>query len=139
MRLADLTIDVARSDAGVWWNYQTRQPCAGNKPTDGAFCVRVRPLADQFHNAMRDAMAPFVLAMRRGKADEGEAKTAIARVWASEVLIDWAGLDDVLFSQAKAVEFMADDRFRLIREFVEQAARAEWAYLADAEKEAQGN
>ena len=40
-------------------------------------------------------------------------------------------------SQSGPTEVTAD--FRFTRVMAEQAARAEWAYLADAEKEAQGN
>lgn len=139
MKLSDLTIDTDRAESGVWWNYATRQPCVGNKPHATDFCVLVRAIGDKFQNAMRDAMAPFVMASRRGKVEADGARASIAKVWASEVLMDWANLDGIPHSHDCAVEFMREDRFRLIREFVEQAARAEWAYLADAEEDAKGN
>ncbi|MBK8100563.1 MAG: hypothetical protein IPK26_26015 [Planctomycetes bacterium] len=139
MRLADLTIDTTRADSGVWWSYETRQPCIGNVPHQDQFCVQARALGDAFHSAMREAIAPYAMAARRGKIDDDGFRRAVAKVWADHVVVSWANLDGIPFSPAKAVEFMAEPRYRLIREFVEQIAKAEWAYLADAEKEAQGN
>ncbi len=143
MKLSDLTIDTDRAESGVWWSYATWQPCVGNVPHPDQFCVQARARGDAFKNALRDALSRFSPSALRGKqVDEGLRKdiaTTIAKVWADHIVVAWANLDGVPFSHGKAVEFMAEPRYRLIREFVEHIADANWAYLADAEEDAKGN
>lgn len=138
MKLTDLTIDTTKA-RGVWWSYDTRTPCPGNQPVSGAFCVLIKPIDDAFRAAMRDALAPYQIEARRGKALSPDVTRAQAVVWADHVVLSWSGLDDVPHSRERAIEFMIEDRFRLIREFFQQAANAEWGYLVEAEEDAKGN
>lgn len=143
MKLSDLTIDTDRAKSGVWWSYATWHPCVGNVPHPDQFCVQARALGDEFKNAHRDALSRFDPVALRGKQVDEDFRrdfaVTIAKVWADHVVVSWANLDGVPFSHGKAVEFMAEPRYRLIREFVEHIAKSQWAYLVEAEEDAKGN
>lgn len=142
MKLSDLTFDEAKL-RGIWWDYASGQPCAGGKPIDGRFCLLIKPHDDAFRAAMRDAIAPYVMAARKGNEPDGWAD-AHAGVWAQHVLLDWAGLEEsqgvlIPYSLHMATRFMREDKFRTIKQFVERSADSEWAYLQEAEEQAKGN
>lgn len=142
MNLDDLRVDPAKL-AGVWWDFHTRAPVAGNKPHPTHFCLRIVPMGPAFHAARAEAIDAVAAPGRKLAPDT--LQRAIGEAHGRATLIDWRNLEmgrppvAVPFSVEKAVELLTDPQWIVLRQFVEDATASQSALLAGAEEAASGN
>lgn len=146
MDISKLAVDVALMTGGVWWDYLTRMPCDDRaKPHASNLCFLVVPLGDEYRRAYEEACQPYREELRRGKGKLplGMHDKARGMALGQATLKGWANLYEngaaLPYSEERAVEFMSDPKWCLVRDFVERAAQNEAAVMAAEESEAKGN
>lgn len=80
----------------------------------------------------------------RGRVAPDVLERITNEVTAEAVLVGWDGLEDaagkpVPWSREKALEILTDEKFRKVRQFVQEAAGDAVAYRAQAREEIRGN
>lgn len=146
MNLDDIAVDPALLDGGVWWDFQTKEPCVPKtKPHASHFCLLVVPYGNAHARALDELRAPHLDEIRRNKGRLPDDLAAAVRgaAIARTVLKGWAnaemGGQPLPFSVAKAEELLASPRWTLLRQFIESAAANEFALLEMEEAEAAKN
>lgn len=154
MRMADVALDTRKLE-GVWWDFQTKEPCPGNKPHETHGCFLIVPhIGSRYDTALAEEQQPYLELIRR-KPNDGErdahatlvedmlAKTS-ARAMARTLLRGWANWekpDDtpLVWSEEEATRILGDRGYLAVRKFVESAASFNDAALAREEEQARGN
>jgi hypothetical protein len=144
-KLSDHAIDPKKLE-GVWWDYERKSTCPGNRPTPGAGCLLIVPMVgnDAFHNALDERMTRHSGTLRDKVTPEDVKRKIRQAAWAESaagrILRGWAGWDDMpTFTEAKAVELLTDIRWKAVAEFVVMASNSIDAALLREEEQAKGN
>ena len=96
-----------------------------------------------YERAIDEARKPFLHEIRDGKASDATLRTIQAHALAKAALRGWQGLtmggEAIAYSEAKALELLADPAWTWMHEFVMRAAQFRAASLATEEAKAAGN
>lgn len=147
MKPQDLRRNSTLCEEGIWRDYETGEVLP--EPEPGRFCLRI---AYSQNPKARDLRAALLLTRRgdlvRAK-DDPERSAAIHReidseVLATAILVDWAGLetDDgepLPYTREKALQYMREPDFFLLRDFVRDISGLDGAYREEAVRAAVGN
>ena len=140
-------------EVGIWWDVQdaiervgNAFPCADRqKPTEGRACVLLVPIGDAHAAVVQDLQRQHILEIRAAKGRIPQSVQDIIRpvALARAVVKGWSGLElggvAVEYSEAKAVELLADKRLTLFARLIENCAGNDAALLAHEEDQAKGN
>ena len=154
MKLSSQRLCPERLHGGVWWDYETKTACPGNKPHLTNPCFRVIPaVASRLAVALAEEQRPHIEVLRKPSPDENASfmerddyrrnvnaitrRTRAAAI-VRTTLVGWTGLEDddgspIEFSIEKAREILSDLGYTQILEFVESAAMSVDAAREEAE------
>jgi len=111
-------------------------------PTDGP-CVLIVPYGIAYERAVDDARRPFLERLRERKVTDDDLRQIQGQALGRAVLRGLANIavggEVLVWSEAKAIELMSDERWIRLREFVQRAAGNRAAAAAREEEQAKGN
>lgn len=146
MRLETVAVDTSLLVGGVWWDFETKAPCAPKTaPHEKHFCVLVVPFGNEHARALDELRLPHLdeIRLNKGRLPDDVVASIRGAALARTVLKGWANaeIDDkpYPYSLANATELMVSARWTFIRKFVESAASDEHSLLAEEEAKAKGN
>ena len=141
--------DPLRLQSGSWWRVW---PSPGSvidgepvreRPADTEAAFLIVPLGTAYERAIDEARKPHLHEIRDGKADDATLRKIQAHALAKAALRGWQGLtmggEAIAYSEAKALELLADPAWTWLHEFVMRAAQFRAASLATEEAKAAGN
>lgn len=146
--LSTVELDPAKLSKGCYWTVWREQngalagrPIAG--PGDGVWLLIV-PQGIAFDRALDEERRPHLESLRSGKGlSDAETAAIVNRAHGRATLKGWGGLvahgEPIPFSEAKAIEFMTDDRWKAVRDFVVMASGHQAAAAKAEEEQAAGN
>jgi hypothetical protein len=148
MKLNVIKRDRARSEGGVWWDFETAEQI--QEPHEKHLCLLI---AERGNPKFRDAIVH--VRMQRGgelrstNGDDGSrfAATLLSmenEALAEAVLLDWRNMEDdggetIAYSKGKAMELLADPSLWPLRTFVVDVSGVAASYREQEEKRALGN
>lgn len=146
MDLLSIAADPVLLSGGVWWDFQTRLPCAPKTaPHAEHFCVLVVPFGVAYDREVHELSLPHADEIRRNKGrmpDEIDSQVR-AIALGRHVLKGWSNAElggkALAFSPDTAAKMLADPKWYFLRGFIESAARSEQALLLEEERQAAGN
>jgi hypothetical protein len=148
MDLGTIRLDPARLTGGCYWRIWREPSGAINgepiRAPGGDCWVLIVPQGMAFERAMDEERRPFLDRLRAGKALTTDESTGIVlRAHGRATLRGWGGLtaagEAVPFSDAKAIEFMTEEPWTALREFVMRASTQLGAAAHQEEEQAAKN
>lgn len=134
VRLGSLAQDVELEREGRWVEFvpglRFRVAAADNARARELFAAKVRAARDEQKG--------------RGRVPQERLDRIADEVTAEAVLVGWEGLDDdaglpIPWSQGEALRILTDEKFRKVRQFIQEAAADAAAYRAAAREDVLGN
>lgn len=158
MKISDYKLDMAKLDAGVWWDFTRNATCPGNAPhaTNPCFLV-YSSVTGRYFAEVAERQRPHFELLRK-PLPEGEPersrhlreidpitrRTRAEAIAATPLLGGWVNLEDdagnpIEFSAEAAVRYLSDPAYQIFLTFVERCADNIESVLAAEEEDARKN
>ena len=145
--LKAVEVDPARLTGGSWFEVW-REPDGSldgrvvDKATEGP-CVLIVPYGIAYDRVRDEELRPYAERLRAGKVTDEDIRGINGRVLGRTTFRGCQNLqiggEPVVWSEAKAIELMTDDRWIRLRELVQRKAADKAAAAAREEAQASGN